>query len=198
MTTTTEARPRITRPGAGVAIDPGRLMAMRFRRLLKRPQVSARITALNLTDEDGAPVRVGRDAIGKYETGQRKPSLDSLRAICTVLGCSPDELMPGGPVIALPKTARDRQARLAHNGELRDFAIPRGLRYKNPKTGRVYYGKKLRAAYARHIGLQLAEAAGNQDAIREARTAYEAALAAAPRAPRERAEDEDAGELLAS
>lgn len=200
MTTTTEERTKITRPGAGFAVDPGRVMAMRFRRLLKRPQMSARIAALGLTDEDGRPVRLGRDAIGKIETGQRKPSLDALRAICAVLDCTPDDLTPGGPVITLPKAARERQARLAHNGELREFAIERGLRYKNPNTGRVYYGKKLREAYARYVDFKLAQSAGDEDAIRAANAAFSSALTAVPRAAagENRDDDDETGELLAS
>lgn len=199
MTTMTEERPRLTRPSAGIAVDPARVIAMRFRRLLSRKQMSAAITALGLTGERGDPVRFGPDAIGKIETGQRKPSLDSLRAICAVLMCTPDDLMPGGPVIALPKVAREREARLAHNTELRNFAIRRGLRYKNPRTGRVYYGKKLRAAYARYIEVQLAEATGDGIAIQAANVAYEKALTAVPRAAQGESQGDDGpGELLAS
>jgi transcriptional regulator with XRE-family HTH domain len=195
MTITTEGRLRITRPGAGVAIDPGRLMAMRHRRLVSRQQMSARVAALGLVSEHGEPVTTGRDAIGKYETGARKPSLDALRAICAVLDCKPDDLMPGGPAIPLPPSAKARQARLDHNRDLREFALAYGLRYKNGKTGRVYYGRKLRAAYARHVDLLAAISARDDGAIQEARAALAAALAAAPRAPAQTGDD---GKRLAS
>lgn len=196
MTATTEDRPRITRPGSGVAIDPNRLMAMRYRRFLKRYQLADRIRELGMTDSHGKPVRLGVDHLGKLETNQRKPSLDMFRALCAALNCTPEELMPGGPVITLPKAARDQKARLAYNDELRRFAIPRGLRYKNPKTGRVYYRKELREAYARFVALDLALTTGTESEIRAATAAYEEALAAVPRVPG--AEPEDETELLAS
>lgn len=197
MTTTLEERPRITRPGSGVAIDPRRLLAMRHRRgMPRRRQLSARIEALGMTDDRDRPVRAGVDHIGKLETGQRNPSPFLFTALCAALECTPEELLPGGPVTSLPRAARDRRVRLDHNQCLRDFAIPRGLRYKNPETGRVYYRKELREAYARYVALDLALTTGTEAEVRAATAAYEKALAAAPRMPGAVPEDET--ELLAS
>jgi transcriptional regulator with XRE-family HTH domain len=185
MTTTKDKdRLRITRPGSGVAVEPRRVMAMRQRRLLTRKQVSERIAALGLADEHGKPVTMGRDHLGKIETGWRQPSLDAMRALCTALECTTDELMPGGPVITIPVTAKARQSRLAHNRELRAFAVKYGLRYKNPRTGRVYYSKPLRKAYAAQVAVTMAaEGAGPgalalEDAQAEAAAALDAAVAA--------------------
>jgi transcriptional regulator with XRE-family HTH domain len=171
-------------------------MAMRHRRLLKRYQLADLIRDLGMTDSGGKVITRGVDVLGKYETGQRKPGLDTMRVLCAALKCAPEELMPGGPVITLPKAARDRKNRLDHNQALRDFATPRGLRYKNPKTGRVYYRKELKEAYARYVALDLALMTGTENEVRAARAAYEEALAAVPRAPGTESEDET--ELLAS
>lgn len=201
--TATDERPRITRPGSGVAIDPRRLMAMRHTRDLKRYQLSGRIRELDLRDDKDRPILIGVDHLGKLETGQRKPSQDAFRALCAALGCTPVELMPGGPALAMPKAARDRKARLDYNDELRQFAIPRGLRYKNPRTGRVYYGKRLREAYALLVALELTRETGTQAGIREAEAAFAEALTLVPRAlGQDRDDGEDDGEdetdLLAS
>lgn len=180
MTTTKDKdRLRIARPGSGVAVEPRRVMAMRMDRLLSRKQVSDRIAALGLTDEHGEPVTVGRDHLGKIETGWRKPSLDAMKALCTVLECRADELTPGGPAITMPASARARQSRLDHNRELRDFAIQHGLRYKNPRTGRVYYKKVLRRAYAAQVAATMAAEGPDTGALEDAQMAAAAALDAA-------------------
>lgn len=199
MTTVAEDRPRITRPGAGVAVDPKRVLAARHRLFLNREALSGRIAELGITDASGQLVTLGKDFIGKIEAGTRKPSLDSFRALCQALEVSSSELMPGGRVTTLPKELRERKARLDHNRDLRDFAIPRRLRYKNPETGRVYYGKKLRAAYAAWITLESVRESGDEAAVRAATAAYEKALAQVPPAPGSEADD-DLGDtdLLAS
>jgi hypothetical protein len=183
MTTTTEDRPRITRPGAGVTVDPQRVMTVRNKRLLTRERLSEKIRALGLTDDAGRPVTLGPDFLGKIETGGengRRPGLHSFRALCLALECDPAELMPGGRETVLPRSMRERLARLDHNRDLRDFAVPRGLRYKNPDTGRVYYSKALRAAYAAWLALE-AVRDGDEEQVRAAEKDYEAALARVPR-----------------
>jgi len=195
--TATDKRPRITRPGSGVAIDPRRLMAMRHIKDLKRNQLAARIRELDLRDDKDRPILIGVDHLGKLETGQRKPSQDAFRALCAALECSPLELMPGGPALTMPKAARDQKARLDYNDELRRFAIPRGLRYKNPRTGRVYYGKRLREAYAHLVTLELTRETGTPGEVREAEAAFAEALALVPRALDQDTRDDET-ELLAS
>jgi hypothetical protein len=180
MTTVKDTdRLRITRPGSGVAVEPRRVMAMRMDRLLTRKQVSDRIAALGMTDEHGEPVTVGRDHLGKIETGWRKPSLDAMRALCTVLECRADELTPGGPAITMPASAKARQSRLAHNRELRAFAIKHHLRYKNPHTGRVYYSLRLRRAYAAQVAVTVAAEGSDTRVLEDAQAVAAAALDAA-------------------
>lgn len=200
MTTVTGERPRITRPGAGVAIDPRRLTAIRNVRLLKRRQVSEAITALGWKGDDGEPLTLGQDVIGKYETGTRKPSLDAFRALCEVLDCDPRMMMPGGPDVTMPEEAVEREARLAHNGELRWFAKAYGLKYKNRATNRVYYRRELRAAYALYVDIRLARAAGDGDeAVARLEAEFTEALARVPKDPQaRRGGDEDSGVPLAS
>lgn len=183
MTTMTEARPRITRPGAGVAIDPKRLTALRELRLMKRRQLSEAVGALGWTEDSGELLTLGQDIIGKYETGTRKPSMDAFRALCEVLECEPKMLMPGGPPITMPEEAVEREARLDHNRELRDFARAFGLRYKNHATQRVYYRRELKAAYLAWVEVRIAERAGDEAGLAGAREAFSAALAKAPKDP---------------
>jgi transcriptional regulator with XRE-family HTH domain len=201
MTTSIKDRPRIVRPGSGVAVDPGRVMAMRQSRLLSRKQVSDRVRKLDLLDEHENLVTLGCDHLGKIETGHRKPSLDAMRALCDVLECKPDELMPGGPVIPVPVTARARKSRLAHNRELRAFAIQNGLRYKNSRTGRVYYAKPLRNAYAAHVAAIMADAQGDADDVETTGKLAAAALTYAMtvlRVPEEDREEDREQERLVS
>lgn len=179
MTATAKGRQPVTRPGSSVAIDPDRLLTMRHRRGLKRRVVSERIRELGMRTEHGRLVTMGRDMIGKCETGVRSPSLDATRALCVVLECTVEDLMPGGPVVTMPPTARARQSRLRHNRELRDFAVRHGLRYKNPHTGRVYYSRKLREAYAAEVAMTLARTAGDPAKAEAAQEAYDTALAVA-------------------
>lgn len=190
MTTTKDKdRLRSTRPGSGVAVEPRRVMAMRHDRLMTRKQVSDRVRELGLTDEHGRPVTMGRDHLGKIETGWRKPSLDAMRALCTVLECTADELTPGGPAVTMPASAKARQSRLAHNRELRAFAIKHNLRYKNPHTGRVYYSLKLRRAYAAQVAVTVATEGADTGALEDAQVAAAAALDAAIAALRLPGED---------
>jgi hypothetical protein len=114
-----------------------------------------------------------------------------------VLECTADELTPGGPAITMPASARARQSRLAHNRELRDFAIRHSLRYKNPRTGRVYYSKPLRKAYAAQVAVTMAAEGTGAGTLENARTEAAAALDAAIAALRLPGEDAP-GERLVS
>jgi transcriptional regulator with XRE-family HTH domain len=173
------------------------VLTTRQKRLLKRWQLSEKIAALGMTDTHGNPVTLGKDFLGKIEAGTRKPGLDSFRALCAALECEPEELLPGGRMFTLPRALRERKARLDHNRDLRDFAIPRGLRYKNPKTGRVYYGRFLREAYVAHLDLLAAQESGDSAAVAAAQHAYDEKLARVPRALGNQ-DDRDVPELLAS
>lgn len=196
MSTSTKERPRIARPGSGVAVDPSRVMIMRWRRGLTRDEVSDRIAALGLRTDRGRPVSLKRDAVGKVETGQRRPSELAMEALCQVLECAPADLMPGGAPLAMPRSAKVRAARLDHNRELRDFAIRHGLRYKNPKTGRIYYKKALREAYAAHVAAVLATGSGDPEQAAAAEETASAALDAAVRTLR--VADPECGDRKAS
>lgn len=150
---------------------------------MKRRQVSEAITALGWKDDDGEPLTLGQDVIGKYETGTRKPSIDAFRALCEVLRCDPRMMMPGGPDVTMPEEAIEREARLAHNGELRWFAKKYGLKYKNRITNRVYYRRELRAAHALYLDIRMARAAGNRTAVARLEEEFTEALARVPRDP---------------
>lgn len=180
MTMTDEA-PRLTRPGAGVEVIPRAVMTWRKVRRMKRPQVSAAIAALGRTDDSGRPVRLGVDAIGKIETGQRNMSIDTFGALLDVLGLEPANLMFGKDLPDLPEDEVARQKRLDHNKDLIAFARAYGLRYRGPASGRCYYGKPLEAAYAAYVALCLAERAEDENRVRTAREEFEAALALVPR-----------------
>lgn len=179
--TITEDRPRITRPGDSVAVEPRNVMALRKLRRLTRKQMSDAIAALALVNDNGRPVSLLKDAIGKIETGQRNPSVAAFAAICAVLGCEPEALAPGAPVIPLSPGDAEAEDRLEYQRELRDFALARGLRYKNTRNGRVYYGLRLREAYERYLDLAAAEGSGDPEAEAAARAAYRRALARVPR-----------------
>ena len=198
MTENAQGSGRITRPGASVAVDSRKVLLARQKKFMKRWQMSQAIAELGLTDEHGRPVTMGVDFLGKVEAGTKKPGLDTFKAMCIVLDCEADALLPGGRPIALTRALRERRARLDNNRHLREFATPRGLRYKNPVTGRVYYGKLLREAYALHLELLAARDTGDEAAVAAAQAAYDAALAKVPRAGGDEAGDEDDDELLAS
>lgn len=162
----------IHRPASGLSIDPRRLAWWRESRGWSRENLSDAITELQLTDEDGAPLTVTRDAIAKIENGERRPKARTVQALCAALSrvkvaqfdpatgayagdvwraaeepCSPRDLMPGGAPLAPHLASLARTARLSYNTELRKFARLHGIRYKNPESGRVYYSKPLRDAY---------------------------------------------------
>lgn len=175
--TETTARPRITRPGSSVVINPAQVMRLRKIRDLTREEMSEAIRALGWTYRSGRPLSARPDYIGKVETGARHPSLEVLRAFCRVLGCTVADLMPGAPEFDMPEAEKARQARLEHNRELIAFARAHGLKYKGKRT---YYGKPLEDAFARWVDLRIAEAAEDEAAVVQARKAFEAAVAEAP------------------
>lgn len=193
------------RPASGIAIDPARLAWYRDNRGWSRQDLSRAVTALGLTAEDGAPLTVSRDAIAKIESGEHKPKGRTLRALCEALSRErvpqfengvytgdvwelaervwPRDLMPGGPLLPLHEETEARNARLAHNQDLREFAVAWGIRYRNPVSGRVYYSRPLRDAYALSV-------AGAPDA--------EVAVAAAKARAKVQAEAEVPGDAPAS
>jgi transcriptional regulator with XRE-family HTH domain len=88
---TRPARTAIKRPGAGVAIDPKRLIRMRQTRLLSRAQLAAKMSA-------GDDVyKITPDAIAKIENGHRRPKTSTLSRLCTALDCEPEDLFPVPP-----------------------------------------------------------------------------------------------------
>jgi transcriptional regulator with XRE-family HTH domain len=147
----------VRRPASGISIDPERLTWWRESRGWSRQDLSDAVTALGLTDDDGGPLTVTRDAIAKNEKGGnalggRKPKARTVRALCLALSteenpCTPRDLLPGGEPLPPHREAEVRRLRLEHNRELRDFAREHGIRYRNPVSGRVYYSKPLQAAY---------------------------------------------------
>jgi transcriptional regulator with XRE-family HTH domain len=109
--------------------------------------------------ECGAPVTGGltRDAIAKIENGERRPKARTVRAMCAALSTTRqkvryEELMPGGPALALSADAQDRQARLRYNEGMRDFADALGREdlYRNP-AGRIFYTRELQDMYEQYL-----------------------------------------------
>jgi transcriptional regulator with XRE-family HTH domain len=109
--------------------------------------------------ECGAPVTGGltRDAIAKIENGERRPKARTVRALCAALSTTrqkvrSEDLMPGGPVLALSADAQDRQARLDYNQGMRDFADALGREdlYRNP-AGRIFYTRELQDMYEQYL-----------------------------------------------
>lgn len=178
MTTTDTDRPVSRRPGAGVPVDPVKLMALRYRRNLTRLQLSAAIAGLGLAYENGAPVRAGRDHLGKIERGQNRASQEVLGAICTVLECKPEDLLPGGDSPEIPDELVSRLERPDYDRDLQEFAREFGLA---GKRSWAYHDLKLREAFGAHEALEAAVWSGDRRRIRAATAKFEAALKAARR-----------------
>lgn len=182
MTTMTEerapARPAqrtIRRPASGIPIDPARLTAWRERRAMSRQDLADAIAALGWADDNGRRLTYTRDAIAKSENGHRRPKPRTLKALCAALSadgdpCEPRDLMPGGLPVQLPPAARKRRLRLDYNADMRLFAETSGFAFRNPVTGRVYYSRGLREAYAQHV-LDLAVAGSGEDGPQDDGTA---------------------------
>jgi transcriptional regulator with XRE-family HTH domain len=71
----------IRHPASGITIDTGRLVRMRYEKSWERADLAA---ASGLSPS----------MIAKIETGERRPRLDKLAAICAALGCSVADLLP--------------------------------------------------------------------------------------------------------
>lgn len=117
----------IRRPASGVSIDPARLTEMMARRGLSRLELSG--LTYQLAPGCGACEQcragnpalcldkrgISRDAIAKWENGQRRPKARTLRQLCEALACEPEDLLPAGPtmpVTILGLRARTRDALL--------------------------------------------------------------------------------------
>jgi DNA-binding Xre family transcriptional regulator len=78
----------VRRPGAGVAIDIGKLLRMRQTKLLSRSQLATKMS----TDPDTFTITA--DAIAKIENGHRKPKTSTFGRLCAALHCEPEDLLP--------------------------------------------------------------------------------------------------------
>jgi transcriptional regulator with XRE-family HTH domain len=107
----------------------------------------------------GEPVTGGitRDGLAKIENGERHPKPETVLALLAVLSTGrrrlePEDLMPGAPERAPSQAEREREERLARNKAIRRFAAETGnshLLYN--KSGRIYYGKRIRDLYAEYL-----------------------------------------------
>lgn len=70
----------IRRPASGIDIDKKRLVRLREERTWTR-------------EELGKRAGLSRSAIAKVETGERRPSIATLAAICEALECTPSDLL---------------------------------------------------------------------------------------------------------
>lgn len=70
----------IRRPGSGVDITPGRLAELRISKLLTRQELAER-AGLTMV------------SVAKLETGERRPSVKTLRQLCEALDCQPGDLL---------------------------------------------------------------------------------------------------------
>lgn len=173
MTTMTEeaASPERTihrRPASGITIDGHRLEAWRERRGWSRADLSREVAALAWTDDNGDLVTYSRDALAKAENNDRRPKPITLRALCAVLStpdepCTPADLRKGGRPMPLPPSVRAAAQRRARNTAMRAWADARGISYRDPRTGRVYYTKSLRDAYDAWCAENPRDAAGSED-----------------------------------
>lgn len=179
---------QVRRQGAGVAVNGRRVMVLRKNVPWTREQMCEAISALGMTGRNGKPVEMKPDFLGKIEIGARRPSVEKFDAMCRVLGVPaavlsaedspvPDEADDGD--FRLAPDDQEHEDRVAGNKLLIEFAKAHGLKYRGHRT---YYGKPLRTAYQARLDLARAELSGDVKAVRAARQAYEAALAAAPRA----------------
>lgn len=80
----TAPRPSVSgqrRPGAGIALAPGRLTRLRQEKSWEREDLAA-ATGLSVS------------AITKIENRERRPRAATLAVICTAIGCTPADLLP--------------------------------------------------------------------------------------------------------
>jgi len=114
-----------------------------------------RIRAWTNADLADAAARLwfSRDMINKIETGGengRRPSSETLAAICQVLKCEPEDLMEGSEPLPDGQTA-EHLALIRRNAAMRDWADAHGVDYRSPGTGRIKY-KVLERAYENRDG----------------------------------------------
>lgn len=76
------------RPGAGVVIDITRLRRLREEKMLSRAELASLMS--NGNDE----FTYTPDAVAKIENGRRRPKTATLRRLCEVLECVPEDLLP--------------------------------------------------------------------------------------------------------
>jgi transcriptional regulator with XRE-family HTH domain len=88
----------VTRPGAGIALAPGRLARLRHSKLLTREDLARRTAEL---DRDGTGISLSE--VTKIENGQRRPRTATLGLLCEALGCRPSDLMLGEHPFAAPR-----------------------------------------------------------------------------------------------
>jgi transcriptional regulator with XRE-family HTH domain len=88
---------------------------------------------------------MSRDMVNKMERGARRPSPETLAAICQALGCEPRELLPGSGPLSGAETLGEPGPPLLAYAEMRAHADAHGISYRN-QSGRIQY-RKLREAY---------------------------------------------------
>jgi transcriptional regulator with XRE-family HTH domain len=95
-----------------------------------------------------------RDSVNKIERGERRPKARTLRAFCEILQCTPAQLMPGSRPLPEGQTSA-RQAMLAFNAGMREYADARGISYRRPgpdgKPGRIAYPPELHDEYSEFL-----------------------------------------------
>jgi transcriptional regulator with XRE-family HTH domain len=88
---------------------------------------------------------MSRDMINKIERGARRPSPETLAAICQVLGCEPRELGAGSSPAPGGEDREEPVPALSEYAGMRAYADAHGVSYRNSR-GRIQY-RKLREAY---------------------------------------------------
>jgi transcriptional regulator with XRE-family HTH domain len=137
------ARTAIRHPLAGIAIDPRKLAAVRAARGLSRQGVVDGIDALHWEEEPGVPLHRSRNAIAKYESGERNPKAIVFRALCEVLHAAPAHLLYDGELLRVS----EEQLALGYLRQLREYADSRGEAWPDGEPPPA----ELREAYARHL-----------------------------------------------
>lgn len=87
-----------------------------------------------------------RDSVAKIENGERRPTPGTLGALCTVLGCEPEELMTGEPPRSASRQAAAEQAREEYYAGLRAFAEAEGIPWTD-ENGEPCFSPELRREY---------------------------------------------------
>lgn len=105
-----------------------------------------------------------RDAVNKIERGERRPKARTLRAICMILRCRPEQLMAGSRPLPDGATTVHRDL-LGYNKAMRAWADSQDppIPYRDPVSKRIRYGRptdpdSLVSRYARYLDSQRDEA----------------------------------------